>query len=240
MIEPSNSTDMRDDSSLQQRIAELEAQLHQQQVQLDQLKLYQQLVDVLPIPIQIYHPDGLMLTMNHASEEFWQATCEQVAGKFNVVQDPQFRAQGVPFFFQQAVDGEYVQTPPTRLDTSQLELDRLGSVIKWIIADYLPVRDDTGTVQYVVVTNRDVTTEVERLAELEEIQTRLEESESLFKGLIAYSPSPIFIKDTNGIVIVANEQIERFFHLEPGSMAGKTVYDLMPQEMAENIWQFEL
>jgi rsbT co-antagonist protein RsbR len=222
-----------DYQALQQRIAELEQQVNQ-------LKMYQQCFDTLPIPLQIYLPDGTMAAMNSASEQYWKARREQSVGKFNLLQVAELQAEGVPTLFQQAAEGTYVETSPIPLNASELHIEHTGIDTNWIITSYFPISNESEVPQYVGVMNRDITAVVERTQALEVAQAQLQESQNLFTGLIAYSPSSIFVKNTEGTVIVANQQIERLFEMEPGTMVGKTAYDLLPKAMADAVWQSEL
>ncbi len=78
----------------------------------------------------------------------------------------------------------------------------------------------------------------QRVAELEQ---RVAESQKQFHGLIEYSPSAMFVKNLDGHTMIANPQLGIMFNMEPESIIGKTVYELVPvREMAEAIWQSEL
>jgi rsbT co-antagonist protein RsbR len=69
----------------------------------------------------------------------------------------------------------------------------------------------------------------------QEMQRNLE----LLEGVIHNSPTAIFVKDAEGRVIVANRQLERMFDAEPGTLIGKTAHDLVPAEVAADVWGSE-
>ncbi len=232
-----------ENEALRQRLAALEkptpAHSTIQQVQSTTFSLA--FFDAIPVPIQVYAPDGFMVTMNAASEAFWKVSRTDAAGIFNILQDPQLQDQGIPALFLQALQGQVIISHPHHIDTAHIEeIERQGDVANWIESTYFPMYAQDDTIAYLGVLNVDVTSKVEKDQALEATEILLNESQTLFQGLSEFSPTPIFIKDTEGHVIVANRQLDTFLGAEPGTLIGKTVYDLLPSDVADGIWESEL
>jgi rsbT co-antagonist protein RsbR len=87
----------------------------------------------------------------------------------------------------------------------------------------------------------------QRVAELEQNEERLRQTEQdlrqnqeLLNGLLDNSPAAIFIKDTEGRVVVANKKLAWLLQFEsPQDIIGKTAYDLVPPEIAADVWESE-
>lgn len=63
---------------------------------------------------------------------------------------------------------------------------------------------------------------------------------TFLQDVIDNIPSAIFIKDTEGRVILANHKIEAIFGFEPGEMLGKTAVDIVGNErFAADVWETE-
>jgi rsbT co-antagonist protein RsbR len=138
----------------------------------------QELLDGIPIPIQIYRIDGLMIATNRVSEQFWGAPREVVVGFFNMVTDPQNMALGVHAIFERVAKGEIVTLPPVFYDSSQTQLLEHGNKI-WVTVVYFPITNEQGSIEYVGVMHRDVTSEVQQSQTLEETQRELQQERQL-------------------------------------------------------------
>lgn len=87
----------------------------------------------------------------------------------------------------------------------------------------------------------------QRVAELERNEERLRQTEQelrqnqeLLKGLLDNSPAAIFIKDSEGHVVAANKKLAWLLQFDdPQDIIGKTAYDLVPPEIAADVWESE-
>ena len=109
----------------------------------------------------------------------------------------------------------------------------------WITinADILP-RKNKDTTRVLVVFN-DITAHIEtkiRLREVlrarEELFHELERSEASMRGLLQVMPSPVWIKDVNGVYLSCNGELERFFNIPGKEIIGRTDYDITSREDA--------
>ena len=109
----------------------------------------------------------------------------------------------------------------------------------WITinADILPGKNKDTT--RVLVVFNDITAHIEtkiRLREVlrarEELFHELERSEASMRGLLQVMPSPVWIKDVNGVYLSCNGELERFFNIPGKEIIGRTDYDITSREDA--------
>ncbi len=59
---------------------------------------------------------------------------------------------------------------------------------------------------------------------------------TFFTGLLHAIPTPVFIQNANGEFITYNQSFKSYFSLNNETITGKTIYDLLPFEQAEDIF----
>jgi PAS domain S-box-containing protein len=67
------------------------------------------------------------------------------------------------------------------------------------------------------------------------ISSKLQESESLFRQFMAYSPVTAFIKDQSGRYVYVNPLVEQLFNRQSAEWIGKTDAELFPPDIAQSI-----
>jgi PAS domain S-box-containing protein len=72
------------------------------------------------------------------------------------------------------------------------------------------------------------------IAERKEYEVKLLESEERLNGILNYSPTVIYLKDTEGRYMVINHQYEKLIDLTSDEVMGKTDLDFFPKDIAEN------
>ncbi|MDM8550919.1 response regulator [Desulfobacterales bacterium HSG2] len=75
----------------------------------------------------------------------------------------------------------------------------------------------------------------QEIIERKRIEDSLRESQTTFQAFSDYSPSSIFVKDRQEKIIFANRQFESVVHAEKGTLIGKTIHEIFPDEVAEKI-----
>lgn len=125
------------------------------------LPCIQSFLDDLPVIMQLYRRDGLMVATNRMSEQFWRAPREILVGCFNMLEDPQNVSFGIGDIFRRVAKGETITIPPVPYDTDKVGLD-LNAVQVWVEVTYIPVHNDGGDIEFVGVLHRDVTNIIER------------------------------------------------------------------------------
>ncbi|MCK9294453.1 MAG: PAS domain S-box protein [Desulfobulbaceae bacterium] len=89
-----------------------------------------------------------------------------------------------------------------------------------------PVKDEAGRVTMLMLEGRDIT---ERKQVAEEIKRQAE----FLQVLIDAMPYAVFYKDRQGRYLGCNRAFERLYGISREQMAGKTVHEIAPQELAD-------
>lgn len=93
-----------------------------------------------------------------------------------------------------------------------------------------PVKDDAGNLIMLIAEGRDIT---ERKQAEEEIRRQAEFLQSLIDAM----PYPVFYKDLQGRYISCNKAFEKFYGILREQIAGKTVYEIAPKELADKYYR---
>ncbi|WP_196137126.1 sensor domain-containing diguanylate cyclase [Aliikangiella sp. G2MR2-5] len=76
-----------------------------------------------------------------------------------------------------------------------------------------------------------------RIAELEKELNGLRSTEKIFNAIMDNAPALISAKDTQGNIILTNQQFGSLAGPAPEDYIGKNVYDLFPKEIADELWK---
>ena len=119
---------------------------------------FRSLMEQAPFSIQIFAPDGRTLRVNHAWEQLWGVTLDQVAD-YNVLRDPQLEAKGISPFIARAFAGEPVEIPPVQYDPNETIPDRTryADPVRWVSAIAYPLFDEREQIREVVLVHQDIT-----------------------------------------------------------------------------------
>jgi len=80
---------------------------------------------------------------------------------------------------------------------------------------------------------------LEDISEKRKIEENLKKSELQLKTLLNTIPDLVWLKDTNGIYIFCNSMYEKRFSLKESEIIGKTDYDFLEKEFADNFTEFD-
>lgn len=145
------------------------------------------LFDTIAVPIQVYHLDGKLATMNQISEQIYGAPRDVAAEFFNVLTDPQMIDQGVPDLFNQALQGTAVATPPHCIASTQVEnidLARIEDKTTWVESIFFPLYNGDGNITHIICVDRDIT---ERMSQRETILALSSPVVQVWEGILSLS-----------------------------------------------------
>ena len=97
--------------------------------------------------------------------------------------------------------------------------------IKYVHAIGKPVFDKSGDILEFVGTTLDIT-------ERKRAEQELRQAEERMHAILEYSPTWIFLKDTEGRYLLVNKEIERVFGISLEQIKGKTDSEIFPPEQA--------
>lgn len=81
---------------------------------------------------------------------------------------------------------------------------------------------------------------VDRLEKIVTVRTaELRESQFLFQTFLDNFPDLAFAKDVKGHFILSNRALEKAFGTARGNILGRTVYDFLPEDIADAMWNTE-
>ena len=161
------------------------------------------MVELSPLSIQIFSPDGTTLRVNRAWEELWGVTLDQIPG-YNVLQDPQLVDKGVMPYIRKAFAGEATAVPPVRYEPG-VTIPSVSDVAhRWVQAYIYPVKDADGAIQEVVLVHQDITEQ--RVAEEERRQ-----AEKKYRSIFENAVEGIFQTTVEGRFMTANPAMARIF-----------------------------
>lgn len=130
-------------------------------------------INDFPLSLIVYARDGMLVAMNPVAESFWGGRSAEIVGAFNILTDPQSVAQGSPHLFARVMNGERIETPPARYDTTEVALPRTGDRVFWIQATMFPFYAPEGTISHVAIIHRDVTDSVEQEAAMHDARAEI-------------------------------------------------------------------
>jgi anti-anti-sigma regulatory factor len=142
----------------------------------------QDAMDALPFPAHVFRTDGLVLRVNRANEEFWGVPPAAVVGLFNMLEHPG-DDPAPPVAFKKAAGGRAQTLAPVLIDIERLGLGHLSKKKAWIENSFFPIKDASGTVRYVLLLQRDVTTLVEKQEEIQRAYLEIASQREIIESL---------------------------------------------------------
>jgi PAS domain S-box-containing protein len=174
----------------------------------------QSILEATSESIWLFSTDGRILDANGtAAARFGLKPADVVGKRFEEILSPELSRSRSARIREVADSGQPVE----------FEDERAGIVFRH---NFYPVRDRSGRVTAVVSYSRDITER--KLAE-----EALRDRERLLQDVIDGSPSPIFLKDSDGKFITINTSLERMLGLSREDIKGKTDYDIATKEVAD-------
>lgn len=205
------------------------------------------------VPAMIWFKDkkGRILRANRNAAQSIGRSVEEVEGKSTHELYPDEAAK-----YQQD-DAEVIESGRPKLGIVE-RYEIPGGEKRWIRTDKIPYYDASGKIVGVVVFAVDITEQKKaqealqqahdeldrrvqvRTSELTQANERLrreiaerEKVEGRLQQIIDNTTAVIYVKDAEGRYVLINRRFEELFHVRREHMAGRTDYDVFPEEAAE-------
>jgi len=159
--------------------------------------------------------DGVIQTWNHAAQEMYGYTAQEIVGKNGSMLAPPDRKNEIAEILERIRRGELIK----QLETQRLAKD--GHIID-VALSISPIKDPSGQIIGASTIARDIS-ERKRTVEA------LRRSEERFRLLVESSPNAVLLTATNGTITLANHQAEAMFGYTREELMGQSVETLIPQ-----------
>ncbi|WP_233587247.1 PAS domain S-box protein [Corallococcus sp. CA049B] len=183
---------------------------------------YRSLYTSTPVMMQSIDPRGRLISVS----DYWLSTLgyerEEVLGRESV----EFLTPESRRYAREVVLPEYYKTGACKDVPYQL-VKKSGEVID-VLLSAIVERDASGQMVRSLAVLTDVT-ERKRTAEA------LQESEQRLRAILDNAPTVFFLLDTQARFLFVNREWERLFHRTRQQVAGKTVFDVFPRDIAETL-----
>ena len=187
---------------------------------------FRNLMEQSPLAMAIYTPDGRLADVNPAFYRQWGFSREEateVFAKYNQRTDKQLEDIGVAPLVEKAYAGEAVVLPPMEYIGSRAceEFGVEGAEVRtrWIQIHLYPIKDENGSVAYVVNTNLDIT-------ESKLAQEEFMRSERRFRSLV---------ENANEAIVVAQDKTVKYGNPQVSKLTGYSPEELSSGDFVEFI-----
>lgn len=117
--------------------------------------------------------------------------------------------------------------------TGECEISLPGSDPFTIVVTYVPLLNEQGEVYQILGITHDI-------SKRKQTELALRESQERLQAILDNSTTMIYVRDNEGRYILANRYCATQLHVDLEEIKGKTVYDLLPHEIADALWANDL
>lgn len=204
--------DITTEAEARRRLAESEAQAHQQA---DELRA---IYEAAPIGLCVLDRDLRILRVNEAMLHMHGRTADDVVGQRLADAMPEI-AHAAGGRIERVLHGESLRGQIIALS---LPDDPVGAAVPATVrVNWVPLRDDAEGVQGIVLTAENLTLE-------RSVEQALADREALLAAVGDSSPEIIYAKNTDGRMLYANAATLAMLGLPLDQVLGRTSYELMP------------
>jgi len=186
----------------------------------------QAVLESLPVAVSLADATGKVVQTNAAAARIWGST-EPLAGEHGSYSRRKgfWADSGKPL---KAEDWALVRAV-TRGEVSTgevIDIERFDGTRGTIVNSAAPVRDREGRIIGAVAVSQDVT-------DLRVAEEEMRRSRDLLQSIIDNTPAAIYVKNLDGVIIVANQALADLFGLSKEDLIGKTSYEVYPRDIAD-------
>jgi PAS domain S-box-containing protein len=193
-------------------------------------ELFRAAFEQSPISTQIFSPGGRTIWVNHAWEELWGVTLEQI-GDYNILEDQQLVEKGIMPFIRKAFNGERTEIPPILYDPEETLPNRTShdEPKRWVSAFTFPVKDESGKILEIVLMHEDITE-----------RKRAEEATTRWVNVFEHVQWGVVIASADGSnLVMMNRAYARMHGYTVEELVGRPLVDVFAPEaragLAEHI-----
>ncbi len=137
---------------------------------------FRTVVEQSPVAIEIYEPNGRLLSVNDAWAKFWDLEKEAVAD-FNILDDPECERTRLTSAFKEAQQGITKILSDLHYDAEESGLT--GGRKRWISPKMYPILDQEKKVKHIVLTYDDITERKQAEEERKILQIQLSQAQKM-------------------------------------------------------------
>ena len=164
--------------------------------------------------------DGTITTWNAAAERMFGYSGSEIVGKSITILVPE-QHRHLADNTERLQQGEMIPA------SERIRVTKAGRIIH-VQSGISPIKNETGEVIGAAVIVRDIT-------ERKNAEEAIARERALLRTIIDTVPDNIYVKDAEGRFSLANKAWLKERNLSDKSLAGKTVFDIFPAELAESV-----
>lgn len=180
----------------QRKEAEERLQQSEEQLRLSEIR-YRTMIEQSPLSMQILSPDGRTILVNHAWEELWGVTLDQIAG-YNMLEDEQLVAKDIMSYIKRAFAGEAAAIPPIKYEPDQTIPNVSNVPYRWVRAFIYPIKEENGKIREVVLIHEDI-------SEQKRVEEELRRSRDQLSVIFQHVADGITVQDRTGAIVYVND-----------------------------------
>jgi len=199
---------------------------------------YRSIYHNTPAMLHSIDPDGCLVSVSDNWLEIMGYEREDVIGQ----KLARFLTPDSKSYAETAVFPEFFKTGFCK-DIPYRFVKKNGDVID-VLLSAIGDRDDEGNITRSLAVSIDVTERIRAEKELKlakeelsryskDLERQVRERTREINSILQYTPSVVYIKDTEGRYILVNSRFEELFGVQNDEVRGKTDYDIFPKEAAE-------
>ncbi len=139
---------------------------------------FRDLVEQSPFSIQVFSSNGRTLAVNPAWERLTGLTIEALKD-YDILHDPQLIHKGIIPYIKRGFAGEATEIPPITYDSAETQAIDAPASRFCVRAFIYPIKDESGSVQEVILMHEDVSERERTLRNLRESKARLSEAQRI-------------------------------------------------------------
>jgi PAS domain S-box-containing protein len=185
------------------------------------------LIETMPDIVLLKSSDGVYLLCNPEYEKFYGKKESELIGKTDYDFVDKARADKYKKIDDDVLNNLKIITTTEEIVYASDGHKAIVEIIK------TPISNANGEAIGILTIGRDIT-------ERKMIELKMENERKRLQTLIGTITDPIFLKDINGVYLLCNTAYEKLFNVNARDVIGKTDYDIVPKEIADQFRKNDL